>query len=211
MSIKLKLWGRNYCPVMVCDVCQQEINADRPGNFEYELFLDHMEHEQLLETSPVYFAHKSCTGLCEKLFRKSKESLWCTDNSERLGLYLAVNHTPFDSPGFLALAAAIVNISDTEFYGYNRRVYRGLPPDEPGIYFLWDGERLDYIGQSQNMEKRLSHHPIYNRKVHKVFYTIVQNSNVRETLEGLLIAILNPAKNLKWSNYSSLPGQSNHV
>lgn len=70
-------------------------------------------------------------------------------------------------------------------------------PESPGVYIIYQANRLLYIGQSVNLKKRLSNH---HRKKHiedrRTLIKIIICDNHKE-LETLLIRELNPRLNNK--------------
>lgn len=73
-----------------------------------------------------------------------------------------------------------------------------------GIYFLYDGDNLVYIGQSGNIFERVGRHIKDNvKKFDNWEYQIVEDKEERNNLEGYLIKVFKPKYNQK-GEYTSL-------
>ena len=69
--------------------------------------------------------------------------------------------------------------------------------EDQGIYALYRGEKLYYVGRASNLQRRLSHHlwDRHQRKWDKFSLFIVKNEKHIGDLESLLIAICEPMGN----------------
>lgn len=68
-------------------------------------------------------------------------------------------------------------------------------PQRSGIYFLWDGNKVDYVGRSQDINARVTlqrHHVL--RPHHRISY-VVMNSAELSWAEAFYIGVLRPMKN----------------
>lgn len=77
---------------------------------------------------------------------------------------------------------------------------RGLPrvcygSNEPGVYFLWEGPQLVYVGQSENVAVRVSQH-IYFNKVFSRATFLPTHRNCLRTFEGRYVRRYDPPYNL---------------
>jgi excinuclease UvrABC nuclease subunit len=84
----------------------------------------------------------------------------------------------------------------TDFLG---EMPREIPLPKAGIYFLFSGDELIYIGQSQNIFTRLGMHCAIGRfgltEITSVFYVLERNANRRSRLEAELIGTFKPKLN----------------
>lgn len=77
--------------------------------------------------------------------------------------------------------------------------YKAIP-ENAGVYMLWtrDTEQLDYIGETRNVLRRLSHHTFYRPEKHTVGFISVPVEQTRKDLEAVLISRLRPVKNIRF-------------
>ena len=89
-------------------------------------------------------------------------------------------------------------------FGYESIVFCNDVSDAPrdsGLYFLYAGNTLEYIGQSIDIRQRLRHHARYDRGRHQIgaVFRIIGRRR-REAIEAALINLLKPCLNRKWKS-----------
>ena len=70
----------------------------------------------------------------------------------------------------------------------------------PGVYILWAGKKVTYVGQSNDMGRRLkNNHHIYGKKEisHFISAIPISDNELRKKVEKALIKILSPPRNKK--------------
>lgn len=75
-------------------------------------------------------------------------------------------------------------------------------PDEPGVYFIIDGEEIYYVGQTVSLKKRCGYSQIYNHPMHsipgvsnfEIAYMLLPKEKLLET-ETEYIKTIKPAFN----------------
>ena len=65
-----------------------------------------------------------------------------------------------------------------------------------GVYFLVDGETIEYVGQSVNLYGRLYTHEKL-KKYHKIAFLPVKEKNILKWVEQYYITKFNPVLNIK--------------
>jgi excinuclease UvrABC nuclease subunit len=76
--------------------------------------------------------------------------------------------------------------------------FNGIP-EKPGLYFLFEGERLSYIGQSKNLTNRIRAHCSDSVVNHfdRVSFAVVEEEENRLMWEAELIAQFKPLLNVR--------------
>jgi len=75
-----------------------------------------------------------------------------------------------------------------------------LPKKAPGVYLLWEGDDLDYIGRSINVQGRLNgDHRVYHKDKHLIGLVSIPDKRRQKVVEVALIGALHPAQNNHWS------------
>ena len=68
-------------------------------------------------------------------------------------------------------------------------------PDEAGVYKIIEDEEIIYVGQSNNINRRLRQHVITSRKSLNIETELIKNERERKTREKELIKKYSPELN----------------
>lgn len=185
MAIEIKLIKRHHlnkpdlwCPFFVCDICKEIITLS--GNYEYEVFDDS-------STGPVYFTHKKCSRILRHLMGNGK-----TIYSDELSKLPARLYTNFADTN-------VTEDSPLSMYLYTFGLKFQEETRGPGIYFLFEDEELVYIGQSKDVQTRLSNHHVYEKSHHQIKFASVSFDEDRRAIERALIVLLKPSLNVVYT------------
>ena len=178
-------------PIIICSVCRQRIKNSDAGNAIWNPTLD--------KTCKPDFVHKRCYAK----FIEENDATYCINISEFL-LTLACNCSPADS-GFLGLLCHIWDSPPPTFYESPYEIPGGIS----GIYILWFGGYVGYVGQSVHIAKRIRQHK-YQRHISvndvtRAATIKVRNKTKRDAMELALIWHLGARYNQKGHRYPDYP------
>lgn len=99
-----------------------------------------------------------------------------------------------------------INIPDIESFRFNdkiifdrKRKKNGSPwknlPRCSGVYFFTDKEEIFYVGESDNINKRIRSHNVIDESVNRIYYLPVTDICERKLLELIYIMVLKPRLN----------------